>query len=76
MVRLAICCSNNVRITLGANSKRSQARELRERESGEEESNSNARLIQRQSNLFPKVWFQRTYSQRRLSLFQPFPSLK
>jgi hypothetical protein len=32
MVRLAMCCSNNVRITLGANSKRSQARELRERE--------------------------------------------
>jgi hypothetical protein len=68
-----------MRITLGANSKRLLARELRERV--EEESNRKVMIITNEHNdLFPEVRFQRTYSWLRRShrpgLFQPFPSLK
>jgi hypothetical protein len=42
-----------MQITLGANSKRLQARELRER--GEEESNRNTRLHKDTDNLFVEV---------------------
>jgi hypothetical protein len=55
MVLLATSCSINVWIALGANSKRSQARELRERERGDEESNRNARLTQRHRQFVSRV---------------------
>jgi hypothetical protein len=55
------------------------AREPRER--GEEESNQKVIINTNEHNdLFPKVWFQKTYSPlwrpRRPGLFQPFHSLK
>jgi hypothetical protein len=72
--------AQSMRMTLEANSKDCKQENL-ERERGEEESNRKIMInTNEHKDLFPDVWFRRTYSPlrrpHRSGLFQPFPSLK
>jgi hypothetical protein len=72
-----------MQITLGANSKRCEQENFREREREREERGETNRMVKINTSghddLFPEVRFQRTYSPlrrpQRPGLFQPFPSL-